>query len=161
MFGRGGEEALALSEAGIRFEVVPGVSSIAAVPAAALIPITHRDVADTAVIASGRSAAGDEPDYDALVATGGTLVLFMSLGRLRLVADGLVGAGLPPATPAAVISNGTLPEQETITSTLADLADDAGHLPSPALVVVGDVVLVGERLRAAAARRSGRTQSAL
>ena len=93
-------------------------------------PVTHRDVADTAVIASGRSAAGDEPDYAALVATRGTIVLFMSLGRLRRVAEGLVGAGLPASTPAAVVSNGTLPEQQTVTSTLAGIAVDAEDLLS-------------------------------
>ena len=161
VFGRGGEEALALAEAGIAFDVVPGVSSIAAVPAAALIPVTHRDVADTAVIASGRSAAGDEPDYDALVATGGTIVLFMSLGRLSRVAAGLVAAGLPAETPAAVVSNGTLPEQQVVTATLARIADDAERLPSPALVVVGDVVRVGERLRTASAATNAASSTSL
>jgi uroporphyrin-III C-methyltransferase len=149
VFGRGGEEALALAHAGIPFEVVPGVSSIAAVPAAALVPVTHRGVADTVTIASGRAADGSEPDYESLVAGGGTIVLFMALTRLGLVADGLVRAGLRPGTPAAVVSRGTLPDQQTVTAPLAEIALAAEGLPSPALLVVGEVVAVGEALRAA------------
>ena len=99
VFGRGGEEALVLAEAGIPFEIVPGVSSIAAVPAAALVPVTHRGVADSVTIASGRTADGSEPDYDALVAGGGTIVLFMALARLGNVAEGLIRAGLPAGHP--------------------------------------------------------------
>jgi uroporphyrin-III C-methyltransferase len=149
VFGRGAEEALVLAEAGIPFEVVPGVSSIAAVPAAALVPITHRGVADSVTIASGRAADGSEPDYDRLVAAGGTIVLFMALGRLRRVAAGLVAAGLDPETPAAVISRGTLPDQCTVTAPLASVADAAARLPTPALLVVGQVVKVGQALQAA------------
>ena len=149
VFGRGGEEALALAEAGIDFEIVPGVSSIAAVPASALIPVTHRGVADRVTIASGHGADGGEPDYASLAAAGGTLVLFMGLERLGRLCAGLVGAGMDPATPAAVVSRGTLPNQESVLATLADLAEQAAGLESPALVVVGDVVAVGAQLAAA------------
>ncbi len=114
VFGRGGEEALALAEAGVPFEIVPGVSSIAAVPASALIPITHRGVSDRVTIASGHAADGGEPDYAALAAAGGTLVLFMGLERVEHLCRGLVAAGLPAATPAAVVSRGTLPDQESV-----------------------------------------------
>jgi uroporphyrin-III C-methyltransferase len=151
VFGRGGEEALALAEAGIDFEVVPGVSSIAAVPASALIPVTHRGVADRVTIASGHGADGDGPDYAALAATGGTLVLFMGLERLPQLCAGLTAAGLPASTPAAAISQGTLPGQRSASGSLGDLAELADGLESPALVVVGDVVAVGERLAAASA----------
>ena len=147
VFGRGGEEALALAEAGISFEIVPGVSSIAAVPAAALVPVTHRGVADTVTIASGRGADGSEPDYASLAAGGGTIVLFMALARLGRIADGLIGAGLRPGLPAAVVSRGTLPDQLTVTAPLAEIARAAEDLPSPALLVVGEVVAVGEALR--------------
>ena len=150
VFGRGGEEALALAEAGIPFEIVPGVSSIAAVPASAFIPVTHRGVADRVTIASGHGADGGEPDYASLAACGGTLVLFMGLERVDQLCCGLVAAGLPQTTPAAVISRGTLPEQETVSGTLADLAGLAAGLESPALVVVGDVVAVGAGIAAAA-----------
>ena len=149
VFGRGGEEALALAEAGTEFEVVPGVSSIAAVPAAALVPVTHRGVADTVTVASGRSADGGEPDYKALVAGGGTIVLFMALTRLGRVAEGLVQAGLDPSTPAAVVSRGTLPDQQTVTAPAAEIAEAAEGLASPALLVVGHVVAVSEALRTA------------
>ena len=148
VFGRGGEEALALAEAGIPFEVVPGVSSIAAVPAAAGIPVTHRGVADTVTIATGHAADGSPPDYASLAAAGGTLVLFMGLARLRELADGLISAGKAADTPAAVVSRGSLPEQEVVIGTLATIADASQALPGPALVVVGDVVAVAERLRA-------------
>ena len=146
VFGRGGEEALALAEAGVPFDVVPGVSSIAAVPASALIPVTHRGVSDRVTIASGRGSDGGEPDYEALAGAGGTLVLFMGLERVERLCEGLVAAGLPASTPAAVVSRGTLPDQESVTATLADLAEQAAGLESPALVIVGDVVAVGVRL---------------
>jgi uroporphyrin-III C-methyltransferase len=147
VFGRGGEEALALAAAGIPFEVVPGVSSIAAVPAAALVPITHRGVADTVTLGSGRGADGGEPDYDALAAAGGTIVLFMALGRLPRVAAGLIEAGLEPSTPALVVSRGTLVDQEVVSAPLCQIAAEAAELPSPALLVVGRVVAIGDALR--------------
>ena len=150
VFGRGGEEALALAGAGVPFTVTPGVSSIAAVPASALIPVTHRGVSDRVTIASARGAEGEEPDYASLVAGAGTIVLFMGLERLSALVDGLVAAGLPPSTPSAVVSNGTLPEQEAVSGRLDELADLAAGLATPALVVVGDVVEVGARLRDAA-----------
>ena len=147
VFGRGGEEAIALIEADIPVEVVPGISSVAAVPAAAGIPVTHRGVSDRVTIATGHAADGSPPDYDALAAAEGTLVLFMGLARLRELADGLVRAGRSPDTPAAVVSRGTLPDQEVATATLDTIADAAAGLPGPALVVVGDVVGLAPRLR--------------
>ena len=151
VFGRGGEEVLALAEAGIDFEVVPGVSSIAAVPASALIPVTHRGISDRVTIASGHGADGGEPDYESLAAAGGTLVLFMGLERLPQLCAGLIAAGLPASTPAAAISQGTLPEQRSASGSLGDLAEIADGLESPALVVVGEVVSVGALLSAASA----------
>ena len=148
VFGRGGEEALALAEAGIPFEVVPGISSIAAVPGAAGIPVTHRGVADTVTIATGHAADGSPPDYASLASAAGTLVLFMGLARLRDLADGLIRAGKAAETPAAVVSRGSLPDQQVVTGTLEAIADAAQALPGPALVVIGDVVAIAERLRA-------------
>jgi uroporphyrin-III C-methyltransferase len=148
VFGRGGEEALALAEAGIPFEVVPGVSSIAAVPAAAGIPVTHRGVADTVTIATGHAADDSPPDFVSLASGAGTLVLFMGLARLGDLADGLISAGKAADTPAAVVSRGSLPDQEVVIGTLATIADASHALPGPALVVVGDVVAIAERLRA-------------
>jgi uroporphyrin-III C-methyltransferase len=154
VFGRGGEETLALAEAGIDFEVVPGVSSIAAVPASALIPVTHRGVSDRVTIASGHGADDGEPDYASLAAAGGTLVLFMGLERLDRLCAGLVRAGLPASTPAAVVSRGTLPDQESVSGCLDDLPDLAEGLASPALVVVGDVVAIGAQITSATANAS-------
>jgi uroporphyrin-III C-methyltransferase len=139
VFGRGGEEALALSEAGIETEVVPGVSSIAAVPAAAGIPVTHRGVSDRVTIASCQGADGTEAEYARLAAIGGTLILFMGLGRVERVVEGLVAAGLPPDTPAAAISRGTLPDQEVAKTTLAHLASATRGMASPTLLIIGNV----------------------
>jgi uroporphyrin-III C-methyltransferase len=144
VFGRGGEEALALAEAGIPFEVVPGVSALTAVPAAAGIPVTHRGVSSQVTIANGQGRL----DFAALARAGGTLVLFMGLARLREIASGLVEHGLDPETPAAVISSGTTAEQEAVTATIATVADAAKNVRSPALIVVGDVISLSERLAA-------------
>ena len=147
VFGRGGEEALALAEAGIPFEVVPGVSSIAAVPASAGIPVTHRGVADTVTIATGHAADGSPPDFASLASAPGTLVLFMGLARLHDLADGLIRAGKAADTPAAVVSRGSLPDQDVVIGRLEEIGDLAHGLPGPALVVIGDVVSVAARLR--------------
>jgi uroporphyrin-III C-methyltransferase len=146
VFGRGGEEAIALAEAGIPCEIVPGVSTLAAVPAAAGIPVTHRGLSDRVTIVTAHAADGSEPDYAGLAGLGGTLVLFMGLGRLDELARGLVAAGLPPGTPAAVVSRGTLPDQAVATGRIDGIAEQAAGLPGPALVVVGDVVGVAGRL---------------
>ena len=151
VYGRGGEEALVLTEAGIEVEVVPGVSSLAAVPAAAGIPVTHRGVADTVTVVSGHAADGGEPDYERLAEAGGTIVVFMGRERLGQVATGLVAAGLAADTPAAVISNGTLPSQRVATGKLSEIPELARTLDAPALLVVGEVV----RLRATLRRRGG------
>lgn len=137
VFGRGGEEALALRDHGIEVEVVPGVSSFAAVPAAAGIPVTHRGVSQEATIVMGHGA---DLDFPRLAANPGTLVFFMGARSLPLIADGLLAAGKHPDTPAAVIANGTLSDQEVVTSTLAEIADAAADVPTPALIVVGEVV---------------------
>lgn len=148
VFGRGGEEVLALQAAGIPFEVVPGVSAGAAVPAYAGIPVTHRGVSGSVTFVAGHSAAGASgEDWAALAACPGTLVVFMGLSSLAAIAGHLVAAGRAPTTPTAVISNGTTPSQRTVVSTLRDVAADvaAAGLQSPALLVVGDVVSLRER----------------
>jgi uroporphyrin-III C-methyltransferase len=139
VFGRGGEEALALREAGVATEIVPGVSSLAAVPAAAGIPITHRGISDRVTIASCQGADGSDADYARLAAIGGTLILFMGLGRVGRVVEGLIAAGVSPETPAAAISRGTLPDQEVARTTLAHLGSAGSGLAGPALLVIGDV----------------------
>jgi uroporphyrin-III C-methyltransferase len=145
VFGRGGEEALALAEADIPFEVVPGVSALAAVPAAAGIPLTQRGVSAQVRVVSGRSADG-EVELDR-AAAGETLVLFMALNQLDSLCERLLALGLDPATPAAVISRGTCPDQEVVVAEVGGIAAAAEGLPGPALVVVGEVVGLRERLR--------------
>jgi uroporphyrin-III C-methyltransferase len=148
VFGRGGEEALALAEAAVPFEVVPGVSSLSAVPAAAGFPVTHRGLASQATLAAGHDP--DALDYPTLARAEGTIVLFMAFRNLREIAERLVAHGRDPRTPAAVIAAGTTGEQETAFAPLAELAETAADLDPPALVVLGDVVTLAERLRHAA-----------
>jgi uroporphyrin-III C-methyltransferase len=145
VFGRGGEEALALAEADVPFEVVPGVSALAAVPAAAGIPLTHRRLSAQVRVVSGRSAEGDV-ELEPAVA-GETLVLFMALNELGSLCERLLALGLDPSTPAAVISRGTCPDQEVVVADVRGIAAAAEGLPGPALVVVGEVVGLRERLR--------------
>lgn len=139
LFARGHEEALALERAGIDYSIVPGVSALTAVPAAAGIPLTRRGVSAQVTVISGHSAFGDELDYDALAAAAGTLVVFMGLRSLATLAERLVEAGKPGETPVAVISGGTTAAQETVVATLAEIAERAAGLVSPALVVIGAV----------------------
>ncbi len=146
VFGRGGEEALVLAAAGIEFDVVAGVSAMASVPGSFLIPITHRGVSAQVTLVSGQSAFGDDLPLETLAKAPGTLVVFMGLGNLDMVSAGLITHGRDAHTPAAVISNGTLPNEKIVTGTLRDIAARAAteDLPSPALFVVGDVIAVGD-----------------
>ena len=148
VFGRGGEEALALAEAGVPYEVVPGVSALSAVPASASIPVTHRGVSAQVTLVSGHSASGEELDYGNLAQTPGTLVVFMGLNHLTEIVDGLLASGKDPHTPAAVVSNGTRPDGQSVTGTLGEIPGLVDGLVSPALLVVGDVVAVGAQLAA-------------
>jgi uroporphyrin-III C-methyltransferase len=151
VFGRGAEEAFALAEAEVPFEVVPGVSALSAVPAAFDIPITHRGVSAQVTIASGHSATGGDLDWEHLARTPGTLVFFMGLRTVGRIAAELIVHGKDPATPAAVISRGTRPDQRLATGTLREIACLARGLQPPALIVVGDVVAAGTALATAAA----------
>ncbi len=146
VFGRGGEEALALEAAGIPYAVVPGVSSGMAAPAAAGIPITHRGLAASVTFATATRAEGDA-DW-AHLAGAETLVLFMAGARLAEVTARLVAAGKRGDTPAAVIARATLPDQQVLVAPLAQLAAEAAAmvLGSPALVVVGPTVALHAQL---------------
>ncbi|MCB9858313.1 MAG: uroporphyrinogen-III C-methyltransferase [Phycisphaerales bacterium] len=143
-FGRGMEELEACREHGIPCEVVPGVSSVHAVPAAAGIPLTHRGIARSYAVITGQTQDGNLPDHDfAALARIDTLVVLMGLARLGEITDGLLSAGRALSTPAAVIASGTTPRQRTITGTLATIADiaSAANLESPAIAVIGDVAV--------------------
>ncbi len=147
VFGRGGEEVLALNEAGIACEVVPGVSALSSVPASAGIPITHRGISAQVTLVSGHRADGSDLDYPQLAGTPGTVVLFMGVAHLRAIAAGLIAAGKDPETPAAVVANGTRPDSEWVAGTLREIPVLAAALESPALLVIGDVVALGARIR--------------
>src|SRR5579885_1313949 len=151
VFGRGGEEALALAQAGIPFEVVPGVSSAIAVPAYAGIPVTHRHLASSVTIVTGHEDAAhtsSRVDWEALAKLDGTLVILMGVATLAHIAERLRNGGLHPDTPAAVIQEGTAPEQHVVTGTLETIADRAASagITSPAVVVIGAVVTLHEAL---------------
>src|SRR5438270_2265282 len=144
VFGRGGEEAEALAAAGIPFEVVPGITSAIAGPAAAGIPVTHRDAAASVAIATAHEApgkAGSRIDWRTL-AGADTAVLLMGVERLAGVARALIDAGKPASTPAAVIQDATLPTMRTVTAPLSRIASAAARakIRPPAITVVGEVV---------------------
>ncbi len=143
IFGRGGEERAYLVERGIEVKIVPGITAAAGCAAEAGIPLTHRGTAQSVTYLTGTSA-GDVPDYDwpALARTGGTLVIYMGVGTAKIIATRLMDNGLAAATPVAVIENGTLPTQRTVTGTLGELGTlvRSQGVRSPALLLIGDVV---------------------
>lgn len=166
VFGRGGEEALALINAGVPFEIVPGVSSAIAVPAYAGIPVTHRDYASSLTIVTGHegsSSASQSVNWEALAQLGGTLVVLMGVKALPSLTQRLLKAGLDPTTPAAVIQEGTTESQRLATGTLIDIAERAMQvgLGSPATTVIGKVVSLSNVLSWYEATRYQWEQSAL
>lgn len=150
VFGRGGEEALYLVERNVDLEVVPGVSSSVAALAAAGIPITHRGIAKGFQVITAHSRKDEEADIDYSLLTDETItcVFLMGLAHVKSIAAGLINAGRRADTPAAVISNGTLAAQRKCIGTLADIGEkiEKAKLTSPAIIVVGDVVSLNDRL---------------
>ncbi len=146
LFGRGSEEAEALTAAGIAFELVPGVSALSAVPASAGIPLTHRGLSAQVTLVSGHSASGAELDFAQLASAPGTLVVFMGLAHISGIACGLIAAGKSPSTPAAVVSRGTHADGRSVSGALHEIARLSAELSSPALLVIGEVVTVGNRV---------------
>lgn len=149
VFGRGGEEAEALAEAGIPFEIVPGVSSVAAVPAYAGIPLTHRQFASSFAVVTGHEArnANSAVDWGKLATAADTLVVLMGLSNLSVIVNKLLEHGRSPETPVAVIGSGTTSEQERVVGTLADIVERSTRIEPPALIVVGDVVSLAAKLQ--------------
>ena len=145
VFGRGAEECEALRAADVPYQVIPGVTSATAVPAAAGIPVTHRRVASAFAVVAGHECDGrSDLDWEALARVP-TLVVLMGLSALPDIVARLRAQGMAPDTPAAVIASGTLPEQRSVVGTLHDIADlvAAAGLEPPATVVIGEVVRVG------------------
>ncbi|MXQ65916.1 uroporphyrinogen-III C-methyltransferase [Actinomadura rayongensis] len=151
VFGRGGEEALHCARHGIPVTVVPGITSAVAVPSAAGIPVTHRGLSQEFHVVSAHVAPGHPEstvDWEALAACGGTLVLLMAVERMELITEALIGYGRSPGTPVAVVQEGTLPAQRSLTATLATVAASmrAAGVRPPAIVIVGDVVTVAQEI---------------
>src|SRR6266700_5207374 len=151
VFGRGGEEALALAQAGIPFEVVPGVSSAIAVPAYAGIPVTQRDLVSSVTIVTGheqQSSGSSCVNWEALATLGGTLVILMGVEMLSHITQRLLSGGLHPDTPAAVIQQGTVPQQRVVKHSIVGIAERAwaARITSPAVVVIGAVVALSDPL---------------
>jgi uroporphyrinogen III methyltransferase/synthase len=151
VFGRGGEEALVCLEAGIAFEVVPGITAGVAAPAYAGIPVTHRELASGVAFVTGHEdpAKPDSAlDWPALAAFPGTLVFYMGVRALPRIAEQLVAGGRPADEPVAVVERGTLPGQRTLVATLSDVAERAAAegVRAPAITLVGPVAELRERL---------------
>ncbi|GMV91680.1 MAG: bifunctional uroporphyrinogen-III C-methyltransferase/uroporphyrinogen-III synthase [Candidatus Hydrogenedentota bacterium] len=150
VFGRGGEEALALADAGIAFEVVPGITAGIAGPAYAGIPVTHRGLATCYTLITGHDAEALETDDEDLsqLLLRGTLVFYMGVRNLPRIAAQLVALGRPPTTPVAIVQWGTDPKQRTAIGTLADIAGRAHdeRIQPPAIIVVGEVVSLHDAL---------------
>ncbi len=151
VFGRGGEEAEALRESGVAFEVVPGVTAGIAGPAYAGVPVTHRDLSSAVAFVTGHEDPAKEDevlDWDALARFPGTLVFYMGVRRLPEIARRLLAAGRAADQPAAVVERGTLPGQRTVLATLATIADRAQEaiVGPPSVTVVGEVAALAQRL---------------
>jgi len=151
VFGRGGEEAEAVADAGIPFEVVPGVTSAVAAAAYAGIPVTHRTLASSFAVVTGHedpSKPSPTVEWDRLASTGGTVIFLMGMKNLPAIVEHLLTSGRPSSTPVALIRWGTRSEQKTVVGTLADilkLAEQAALEP-PTLIVVGEVVKLRAKL---------------
>ncbi len=150
VFGRGGEEALTLREAGIPFEVVPGITAGLAAPAYAGIPVTHRGLSTAVALVTGHTRDGSEDsvDWDALATFPGTLVFYMGVGALPTIAERLLAGGRSPEEPVALVESGTLPAQRTVSGTLATIVAEAERegVRPPSVTVVGAVAGLAGRL---------------
>jgi uroporphyrin-III C-methyltransferase len=149
MFGRAGEEMLALAEAGVPFRIVSGVTAGLAGPAAALIPPTLRGVNQAVIFATGHGA-GDGPriDWAALARTGQPLIIYMAMHQLAAITADLIAGGLPADTPAAVIASATLPGERVVVARLDGIAVAAtdAAIAAPAMVVIGGIVAMRDQL---------------
>ncbi|MBF0572745.1 MAG: uroporphyrinogen-III C-methyltransferase [Desulfamplus sp.] len=152
IFGRGGEEAETLIEAGIEFEVVPGVTSAVAAPAYAGIPLTHRDYTSSVSLITGHEDPLKEESsikWDTLAKSGSTLVFFMGVKNLPNICEQLIKNGKSPDTPVALVRWGTTPKQQTVSGTLSNIVQKVmeAKLKPPSLIVVGEVVSLREQMQ--------------
>jgi uroporphyrin-III C-methyltransferase / precorrin-2 dehydrogenase / sirohydrochlorin ferrochelatase len=158
VFGRGGEEALALRRAGVPYDVVPGVSNAIAAPAAAGIPVTHRNVASAFLVVSGHDEAAFAAATRGLPPNQVTLVVLMGLRRSAAIAWGLIDSGWSRKTPAAIVAAATTNAQQVWTGVLDDLSEERAAIPAgcAATIVIGDVVALGDSRSAALQGREKR-----
>lgn len=152
VFGRGGEEAEALKEAGLPYEIIPGITSAIAVPAYAGIPVTHRGLTSTFTVITGHEQPGKEAsdiDWARLASDPGTLVFLMGVENLLLIVEKLTAEGKAQDTPSAVIRWGARPEQQVVQGTLADIVQKVKEvgLTSPAVIIMGEVVQLRDKLK--------------
>ena len=143
VFGRGGEEALALADAGIPFRIVPGITAGIGGPAYAGIPVTHRDTNSAVTFLTGHDSDGGVPgglDWDAIARGAPVLVLYMASRHLKKITERLLAAGRRSDEPIAIISKATTPAQSVQVSTLGEIARTAVDIQAPAIVVIGRVV---------------------
>jgi len=145
VFGRGGEEALALVAEGIPFEIVPGVTAAVAACSSACIPLTHRNIASSASFITGHEAPGKKDtdlDYEVLAKTSGTLVFYMGLHNIETICENLIKNGLSGETPAAIVEAATMPQEKILTATVATLAQccQEHQCQPPGLIIIGEVV---------------------
>jgi uroporphyrin-III C-methyltransferase/precorrin-2 dehydrogenase/sirohydrochlorin ferrochelatase len=149
VFGRGGEEIEALSENGIAFQVIPGVTAAVGCASYSGIPLTHRDHAQSCVFVTGHEKDGKlNLNWKSLIQPRQTVVVYMGLSSMGAITAGFVANGADPATPAAVIENGTRARQRVITGTLESLKDktELAGVKSPALIIIGSVVSLRDKL---------------
>lgn len=148
VFGRGGEEMQCLVAAGVEVEVVGGMTAGVAVPAALGIPLTHRDCARSVTFVTGHTCNDEPVNWRGLAGTGGTLVIYMGIANLLQIVAELLAADLSPTLPAAAIQHGTLPQQRSVVTTLAELptAVQTHGIDSPAIVIVGNVIGIAASL---------------
>ncbi|RUS46148.1 uroporphyrinogen-III C-methyltransferase [Cohnella sp. AR92] len=162
IFGRGGEEAIALAEKGIPYEIVPGITSSIGAAASARLPLTHRGMSVSVAFVTGRRCRGQEesPRWDLLAHSVETLVIYMGVGEMAFIREELLRNGKSPETPVAVIERGTTPGQRVVTGTLSNIGRlaETMKLSNPALIVIGEAVRAREhllRLEAEAMERIG------
>lgn len=157
VFGRGGEEALALARAGVPFRIVPGVTAGIGGLAYAGIPVTARDTNHAVTFITGHDAGGGLPEFDwpALARATPTLVAYMALGHAEEIAAHLMAAGRPPSTPAAIVSAATTADQQVVITTLSSLGAAASAADGPAIIVIGDNVRLAAELDWLGALRDG------
>jgi uroporphyrin-III C-methyltransferase len=148
VFGRGGEEVMALTAAGVPFRIVPGVTAGLGALAGAWMPATMRGVNQAIILATGHGADDGTMDWSTLARTHQPIVIYMGLRNLDAIAAALMRGGLPGSTPAAVIASASLPQQQVLVSSLGNVAADAraANLAAPTLVVIGDIVSTRQRI---------------